>query len=57
MKYVKIKLPDEFYCGNCSKCPFYYEEDYYTEDDGWDFTPKCCLGFNWNKCFLDIEEE
>lgn len=28
MKYVKIELPDEFYCGCCSECPFYYEEDY-----------------------------
>lgn len=57
MKYVKIELPDEFYCGCCSECPFYYEEDYYSEEDGWDFNPKCCLGFNWNECLLDIKEE
>lgn len=56
MKYVKIKLPNYFKRGNCESCPFSYEEFYDYEDD-WDCEKKCCLGFNWKECHLNVKEE
>lgn len=56
MKYVKIKLPENFEIGECELCPFFYEESIYDEDDGYDYIWHCNMGFH-DECLLNIEEE
>lgn len=52
MKYVKIKLSDDFERGDCEFCPF----GYYDEDDEYDYFWHCSMGFG-NECLLKIEED